>query len=271
MSAKYRLVQFAPDPIRGSRFMLGAIVDTGTRQTFASAVVPGPRCLGSYSSAALARAITEELRSAESLRTLPNSIGPHVTLSGVHVLPEGLEDPVAWVKRHILPEYRTSDSETLSENPSPGPRRQTLGMRFFQQWRVGQYVNLRFSTSMLRDWPKKAADEISHYVKGSDELLLMEPILVAKGNVEDDLSEVSKRFLEWSGVRSMRSELINARLIAYVFPGAPADTQAAIQFLRRGSLQSEQDSVYNVGEPGDRASLIHRIRVVGESARPLMI
>ena len=195
MSAYYRVVHFAPDPLSGWRVPIGALLSHADRPVFVQANwLPGPSCLGGEATSAVMRMIVAAIARAPNLQRLPVEAGPHAALSDVVPVPASVSDPARWLAEHILP----GRAQAKLPERDYAARRDVVGRRFFEQYKVDKWLKRKLSPSDLgKTVPRLSASEITHYVWGKDALLLLEPMVATRSTFEKDLAEVSQLFLAW--------------------------------------------------------------------------
>lgn len=264
MTTRIRLVQFVPDPFAGAKVTIGALVESGGHVELArSPWLPGPGCVGGRKSYFAMMAILDALASPSRFEMPSGEVSPLARLGAELRLPSDVTNPRAWVEKHLLPQRPSSEQDAKEVVPR-GPHRDTLGQRFFEQWQVAQYVQRRYAPSFLPSTHPKAAEKVSQFVDGRQELLLMEPVVGTRAHLEDDLQAISQEFLAFREL--FRTANMNKRpvFIAYVMTrGHMAAVGAAHQVLSKAA-----DWVINVDDPGERERFLKRIVDVGSSAMP---
>ncbi len=108
MTANYRLLHFTPDPFTGSRFVLGALVtnDEGEVQPVQVEKLPSADCLGDRALAITAQRLHRRLATITSADGLPAVFGPYTRLTEPNPLPNGVRDPVEWVRSLLAPDVQ---------------------------------------------------------------------------------------------------------------------------------------------------------------------
>jgi hypothetical protein len=255
MTARYHIIHFIPDPFSGARVPLAAFVESTNGWRLAEAPhVPGPECLGGSNAHALLRMVLQDLRAHEALPHLPRTVGPQIALTEEKSIPEGIADPVEWVERHVLPQRPGAEGPTQPR----GPHRDTYGYRLFTQHHVEQYVGKTYKPDAI-GVRGLAVSSISHYVSGNEELLLMEPIVGNRAELEKDLTQVSTAFLAWQTLLAGSHTHRRHELIAYVF-GADSVVAKSRTKLPDGAR------VVAVDNPVQLSEFISRIKKVGSTA-----
>lgn len=224
--------------------------------------LPGPNCVGGRESWSTMQMILDSLATADRFEALPLAAGPLALLSERRQVPAGVENPVSWVATHVLPQklQREQDTKEIAHRT----HRDTLGFRFFEQWHVALFVKKRFRPdAAIPGTPPKAARDISHFVRGKNELLLMEPVVGTRQSLTDDLRAISESFLAWKQLfqQSRVSTTLHPRFIAYVitngYMGAVGDAHAL--------LAKSADQVINVDDPPQRTQFLQTITAIGRS------
>ncbi|NRD45967.1 hypothetical protein [Corallococcus exiguus] len=140
-------------------------------------------------------------------------------------------------------------------------------MAFFTTWKVARYVKPNFSGSNL-GLSHDTAFQISHWVPGKSEVLLMEPVIAARDDFREEIGRVSTSFLAWRQLLDNRKEASrnrpDPRFIAYVINGRQGEASTV-----RSVLKEARADVIDVEIPTERDRFIHQIRVVGESREEL--
>lgn len=266
---RYKLIYFVPDPFTMGRIPVGALVEDGPRvESVIASHLPGAECLGGHKSAALLRMIVRDLAHVTTFE-LPRSISPHAKLDLEQTLAPQIENPIAWVKQHVLP-CKPKQIDGLQDEKLRDPlvRRATIGYKFFQNWRVHQHVRRTFKPG--RDWDnwleggKDVLEPISHWVAGEQEILLMEPIVPEDlhHRVDDEVKDISRRFLTYRGYVEKHRPDGNrrGRLVAYILPGVSRELRVRA-FAR---LDVASDEVVDLSAEKDRTRFFDRIRALGE-------
>lgn len=153
VNARFQIVHFEPDPFSGSRFAVGALVESDQGVQLVTGWLPGPRGLGGEQASATVRLILDSLRRDARIGELPMSVGPQVQLGELRPLPQGVSDPAAWIKEHVL-HRRPQREDELSETAPLGAQRATAGYRFFETWHVSQWVKKRYLPPELPGWSR---------------------------------------------------------------------------------------------------------------------
>jgi hypothetical protein len=267
MSAHYRLVHFAPDPFSGWRVPIGALVGhADDRPMFVQANwVPGPGCLGAggEATAAVLRMIVAAIARAPNLQRLPVEAGPHAVLSEALPIPTSVADPALWLAHHVLP-GRVEGRAKLPEREF-AIRREVVGRRFFEQHKVDRWVKRKLNPRFLgQTISRLSASEITHYVAGTDQLLLLEPVVATRQDFDKNVAKVNQLFLAWRqlfGEAPKSQTPQTPRFIAYTFPFGLRDRVANV----RDVLARHRFEVVDVDAPGEREGLLNSVRQVGLS------
>lgn len=232
MRAFYRVVHFVPDPFSESRIPIAALVGSGPEVQLAHAKhVPGPSCIGA-SESALLKSVLRTLSAATSLDALPPSTGPHGVLGPPRSVPTGVEDPLEWVERFVLPTPVSIQKRASRERAA---KRSTVGYRYFQTWHVAHFVKKRFHPEV--EWniedpsASVALAPISHYC-GSDQvgMLLMEPVVPAPDQFAESTQKVYERMAAYSVYIGHHPSLREKnQLSVYILPGGTRDARHQIR------------------------------------------
>lgn len=259
MSAFYRVVHFAPDPFSGWRVPIGALLSHADRPVFVQADwLPGAGCLGSEAASAVLRMIVEAVARSPDLQRLPAEAGPQAALSDSTPVPSSVSDPARWLAEHVLP---GKPHASLAEKEY-STRREVYGRRFFEQYQVWKWVGRRLNPRALSETVSPlSAGEITHYVQGKDELLLLEPVVATRPNFEKDIAEISQLFLAWRQLLSETPQTPRARLIAYAIPLGMRERVAAV----RDVLEQHRFEVVDVDAASERDAFLASVRRVGLS------
>jgi hypothetical protein len=265
MRRKFRIVYFVPDPFLDGRIAVGALLDLpeGVRAVRA-AWLPGPQCVGSPARAAALRLVADSLGEVRRFDAFPASFGPQALLGRELSLPADVADPEAFLAEHLLPK------------PSPGkaaapraPGRADEGQRFFETWQVAPYVHRHFrprdflGTSVQPTPMLDVTPEVSHYVAGTSELLLMEPLVAGRANLPAEARDVVQRFLAYKHLLAGGVLRSSASLIAYVLPTEDLDGAARAIELVRGAASE----IVDTNDVAQREAFVRRVRRIGKTAQ----
>jgi hypothetical protein len=116
-------------------------------------------------------------------------------------------------------------------------------------------IRFKGETLALED---EYAGTISHAVIGSDELMLMEPVLGRRPDMHKQLEEVSKTFLAWEKLLERMQAKRKPRFVAYMFSTPRTTVREAKQFLTVAEAE-----VIDVEIPNERDRFIGDIRRIG--------
>lgn len=262
MSPSYRIVQFVPDPFSGARTPVAALVTDGDAlRVVRSPHLPGPECLGGARRAALVRLIVDALLESAVFDRLPASVGPQAVLDPVRNVPvAGLDAAERWVLEHALPHpEKVAKGETTGGR---APHRATLGKRFFETWRVAEYVRATFKPASDFDGRlarMSAYGEVSHWVEGPASVLLMEPIAPRRHQFADDLRDVARLFASYRFALHQEPPTADlARLVAYLLPGGSDEQRADVA----AGLPAAHE-VVDTEDVSQRARFLEIIRDIG--------
>lgn len=255
---RYRIVHFAPSLAAEARLPIGALVDasgSGAWRFARAEHVPSAACLGGPRVSAVLQLVLRELERLKEMESLPLSVGPQVSLDDGLAVPFGVLDPAAWVQAFILPRRPGAATQQGVRVSSMG----TVGLRFFEHHNVRQYVRRKFDPGSV-EAQRKAIPPITHYVRGLSELLLMEPVVGTRNDVETVLQKVNGGFLAWQKLFDNHHVAEDRTFIAYVFGGD------RVTELARARLRESRARVVNVENLPQRVEFVRDIRRVGESA-----
>ena len=112
MTARFQIIHFEPDPFSGSRFAVGALVESEQRVELVTGWLPNAEWVGGDQASAVVRMVLSRSRRATRLGELPMSVGPQVQLGLIQRVPEGVANPAAWVKDHVLPRSTKEDERS---------------------------------------------------------------------------------------------------------------------------------------------------------------
>ncbi len=260
MSASYRIIHFVPDPFSGARVPVGALVDYGPGRSvrFAPAGhLPGPGCVGGRRMYSVMSMVSEMLGKHPVDQGVPPSISPMASIGPTQPVPAGVSDPLLWVQSFVLPRH-IRDPEDQPQRAPAGPRRETVGYKFFEQWKVHPFVKKHFKPESLPGVLPKAATDIAHFVSGQNEILLMEPLIPSRSTFEDDLRHTSEQFLAWRQLFRQARTSRQPSFIAYVFGGPDAASAEAKRVLSQSAAE-----VVSVDVTYQRDQFLAAIRRVG--------
>ncbi|MBZ4419380.1 hypothetical protein [Myxococcus sp. RHSTA-1-4] len=262
MSAKFRLVQYVPDPFVGTKITIGALVEHDGQVELARAPwVPGPGCIGGRKAWSTMQLILDSLSTPARFDLPSGELSALAQLGEERLVPAGVGSAREWLEAKLLPQKPLREQDQ-KETPPYRPHRDTVGYRFFEQWSVADFVKRKYAPSSLPRTHPKAAASVSHYVPGKDELLLMEPVVGTRPKFEDDLQAISQEFLAFRELfRQMSGPHQTPVFIAYVLTGGySAAMGEASRVLSRAA-----DQVVNVDDPAQRTLFLQRIVAVGSS------
>lgn len=263
MTTTYRLVHFTPDPFIGARFPLGAIVVDASGVVRVAKVRTLPSaCPGDRRLVVAVQRVQARLEALTTADELPAVFGPYTTLAEACAVPARVTDPLNWVEAMLNPP------------PSPnrrfvaphGAHRASLGFRFFETWRVDRYVHKTFHPSS--DWEGRlerhaaGLPELSHWVGGRDEVLLMEPVVPTRSHFEHELKEVAVKIGAYRYALEDADAGSHGHLTVYLTAGGHPDRRASA----RDALAPFAHAVVDTDDEGQRIAFIERIRSVGSEA-----
>jgi hypothetical protein len=260
MNSRYRLIHFVPDHFSGERIPIGAVVsENGAVRVAIADRTPGAECLGSDARYMLLRDTLDELRQLHTFERLPMAVGPHFEMSAAKELPQIDTDPIVWLQQTILPRSRHKPSKAKKY----GPTRSKIGLNYLQQFDVAKYVKQFRPTRDLHELngASEMLPTISQGVRGASDLLLMEPVVPTRHQLDNDLKTIGTNFFAYRGALQKHQLDTNLSLVAYVIPGGGAAIRTDI--IER--LSASADSVYDTTEMCERQELVHRVSDVGQS------
>jgi hypothetical protein len=262
LTASYRLVHFTPDPFTGARLALGAVVVERDGRVRVAKVNRLPlACLGDRGLQIAVMRLHARLDGIGSLEALPSVFGPYATLGEPVGVPDGVPDPLGWVDALLNPERPQQ-----RRNAEPrGAHRANVGYRFFETWKVSCFVHKTFRPRVDgQGWLAKHAvglPELSHWVAGPTELLLMEPVVPARPRFEADLKEIAQRVGAYRYAVEQAGEERKGRLLVYLTAGGPAERRAAA----REALTPFAHEVVDTDDERARDGFVAAIRRVGSA------
>ncbi|WP_426755665.1 hypothetical protein [Myxococcus sp. Y35] len=265
MTARFRLVQYMPDPFAGTKVTVGALVEAHGRVELVRApALPGPNCVGSRSAWVTMQLVLDSLAGCSELDVRSGEVSSLAGLTVPHAIPDGVDDPVAWVESFILPQKGPKEQD--SKDTAHRQKRETMGFRFFEQWHVAQFVRRKFGAE---DVPVRSCNDelpqvkhpITHYVSGASELLLMEPIVGTRAKLTDDLKGLSESFLAYRSLFEMANTSQKPTFIVYVLTGGYQGALTTAHEVLKGAAHQ----VINVDDPSQRVPFLQRIMAVGRT------
>lgn len=259
MTATCRIVHYEPDPFTGLRVPLGALVWDGRLwHGVAAEHLPGPDCIGGDEHARMAALLARQIPEIGDATRSEGSLGPFVRFSESRALPSGVEDPVRWVREHLLPK-RVSAGK--SEGVHRGRTLPSQGYAFFRTWGVGHLVKKTFKP--IQDGARwlngrgRGLQPITHWVEGSASLMLMEPVSPGRPQLEDDLQTLATRLLAWRSVLSDPDG--ESRLVAYLLTGGRREQREEV----REVLQDKVDLLVDTDDAAERTRFVAEIKALG--------
>lgn len=267
MTARFRLVQYMPDPFAGTKVTVGALVESNGRVELVRApLLPGPHCVGGRSAWVTMQLALDALSTCSALDVRSGEVSALAGLTEPRRVPENVENPVAWVESFVLPQRGAGDQD--NKETANRQRREALGFRFFSQWHVDQFVRRKFSAEAIsarlvtggKGLPQ-VKHPISHYVAGASELLLMEPIIGTRAKLTDDLKGLSESFLAYRSLFEMASMARQPTFIVYVLTGGYEGAVTEAHEVLKGAAHQ----IINVDDPAQRMPFLQRITAVGRT------
>lgn len=264
MSARFRLVQYMPDPFAGTKVTVGALVEAGGRIELVRArALPGPKCIGGRAAWFTMQLVLDSLTTNSSFELRSGEVSSLAGLSEPITVPADVENPVAWVESYMLPQ--PSENEQDNKEIAHRQHRDRIGFRFFEQWHVDTYVKRKFRPESLparslKQLPQVKHD-ISHFVTGSSELLLMEPVVGTRAKLTDDLKGISESFLAYRSLFEMSDAPRKPTFIVYILSGGYKGAVTAAHDVLKGAAHQ----IINVDDPAQRGPFLERITKIGRS------
>lgn len=258
MNAAFQLVHFVTDPFVDGRIPIAAIVrGTRERRLVRSAFVPDAHCIGLRNSALIGM-VLKRLESDPAEERSRGAFGAHIFIDEPRFVPEGIADPVDWVRSFVLP------------LPPPvrkrGVRRATLGWTYLRRFNAANYVRKTFDrhAPLYGELVKPTVEGlrmVSQYVPGAAKWLLLEPVAPDRPDLAADIAEVASRFIGYQWAIDHHHVKAQPQLVAYVLDGGSrASRHEAIE-----RLQESAHEVVDLADSTKREAFLHAIRDVGAS------
>lgn len=268
MSAEFRIVHFLSDPFLGGRIPVAAVLRDRENnvRVIRARHMPGAECLGGARYAAALRMVLDCLDGSPAFDRLPSSVGPFATMADPMPVPEGVRDPARWLGSHVLP---TVASDGVAREREPG--RSNVGYRFFESWNIQDHVKKRFK--LKEHWNTLFAGRhgdpssvistgpISHWVEGSQRILLMEPLIPGRHSFRRDLQEVAKNFSAYRFHLERLQSKKEISLVTYLMRSQDRRQRDEA----RESLHDIAHEVVDLSEPRAEKHFVDEVRAVGES------
>jgi hypothetical protein len=226
--------------------------------------LPGPQCIGGRPAWATLQLVLDTLSSCKALDVRSGEVSALAALTEPRQVPEEVENPFTWVESFVLPQKAASPHEP--QEKAHRPKREQLGFRFFQQYQVDPFVRRKLRPEHLfaqkeQERLPQVSRDISHYVTGASELLLMEPIIGTRPQLTDDLKRISESFLAYRALFEMAPTAYKPHFLVYVLAGGYEGAMAeAHNILKKAAHQ-----VINVDDPAQRTPFLQRIVAVGRT------
>lgn len=260
MTERYRMVYLSPDPFRGDRIAVGAILQGHKATRFVRTPhVPDRACLGGAAFDRLLRAVLDDLSQAEAaidFEQLPLEVGPLFSLGSPCLVPDRVHDAELWIRDTMF-------ARVMREPRSSVLPRWRAGRSFLRHMGVASLVHWKYSPSGdvgTRWHHHRSLEPVSLYVEGR-RLLLLEPLMPSRPRFEKTVARVSTLFGAYS--TACREDGVDADLAAFFLPGGQAEAkEEAMEQLRDWKGVEVFDGAL---EP-QRRKLVARIR---EAASPL--
>lgn len=104
MSARYRLIQYVPDPFTDSRVTIGALVQVGGEVALERAEhIPGPNCLGTRQAWVNAHAVLDALAVTRVFDAPSAEVSALALIGEPQRVPAAVSDALKWVRTTVLP------------------------------------------------------------------------------------------------------------------------------------------------------------------------
>lgn len=225
----YRIIHLVPEPLRPEQpaIPIAALLrHQGQVRVVRAPHLPGSPRLSEAMVGTMHRILTY-LRSSRDFDRLPTSAGPHVSLSAVQSLPQGISDPARFLEATVLAHPPGQVASVYQE-----PTRAALGLRFFETYQVAQHVQRDFPPTLLNELPGETQallPQASFWYSsreavsstGAEESAvsywLLEPVAPYREALEQDLREISATFMAYRLVRPMLRHA-TIRLVAFCVP-----------------------------------------------------
>ncbi len=269
MIATCRIVHYEPDPFTGLRVPLGALVWDGRRwHGVAAEHLPVPDCLGGEEHARMAALLARQVSEVGDATRSEGSLGPFVRFAESRALPAGVEDPVQWVREHLLPRRVAA---IRGEGLQRGPTLPSQGYAFFRTFGVSHLVKKTFKPTQdgvrWLEGRGRGLQPITHWVEGRSSLMLMEPVSPSRPQLEDDLQTLATRLLAWRSVLTQPSG--TSRLVAYLLTGGRREQRDEV----REVLQDKVDLLVDTDDAAARTRFVDEIKAVGGAggAQPALV
>lgn len=259
MTARYRLVQFVANPFAGAAMPIAALLEREGEVHLIPGRAPGAGCLGSVRSSRLVSLLMRELRYAQ-FESLPISVGPQAILSEIRPVPSGVRDPDKWIANVIL--ARHPEQGELENTQVRGQRLASQGFRFFENYGVARYVRKRYvpePSSALKD--AHSISNVSHYVRGRNRLLLMEPLSPLRESWRSDVRDIAEMFGAYQYLLAQTRKSASTTLWAYILAGGTRAERAEL----RSAIEPFADRIADTTDGPSRSEFLQQIREVGRS------
>ena len=164
----------------------------------------------------------QDLEARGNAKALPVAYETVAFMSDPLRLP-AVESPEAWIKNNVLARWEVAGTPQRGAK-ARGPRRSTLGKKFFDAFQVGKFVRHEFNPrETFPDEQRWAfAPKISHFAGGARNLVLVEPLVLSRGSYKDDVKTV---VADLSPYRAARSESERIWTVAMFLPEAGVDSR----------------------------------------------
>jgi hypothetical protein len=194
MTAAYRLVTYIPDPFVPVPYPVGAVVRDGNQvSTVRVARAPSFHALGSRRRALMCQDLIEDLANIKRFDSLPESFGLHAALGPEQALPKGIRNPAEWVSIHIL--NRKVDNGGFRTDQAK--QRRTQGYEALMKAIVREHVPRSWIEKTLKSSDRPAwmsnwgeMPEVSHFVARGQRMLLMEPLVLNRQGLDEEIGQV---------------------------------------------------------------------------------
>lgn len=250
---RYRVIHFVPDLVMGARVPVGAAVETAGGIQVVCTSNLNVSCLGH--AAAVGQLVIDMLEDVRSLDVLPLALNGLAEFGPVASVPA--EDGPAWVRAHLFPHREVGSRR--------GERRATQGYQYM-------YAALR-PHGVHKAWIHRKFDPMKHGPEwlrrvatlpnasqwvGADQVLLLEPIVLDRPTLYEDLAAVTKTLSAYATAAHHFNAGEQLGCAAYVVGGDPQ--QAKPEVLAQ--LRVFTDDVFDLAKEPQQERLAASIRAL---------
>lgn len=264
MTPTYRLIHFTPNPFTGARYPLAAAISWGDGRpdTIVDGHLPGPACLGSMGLYRMARRMLDDLVSLTDASRLPVAYETVALLDRPMRLPE-VPQPEQWIRENLL--LGKIELNHLEKAPQKhiGPRRGTLGRRFFASYRMNHVVRNDFNPRLTFPDPERwvAVPNVTHYAGGAKRVVLVEPLDLRRRVFLEDATKIARSFAMYRQARV--SETV-VHTVAMILPHADEDADKRGQVV--SAVENFVDEVIDVTFDDDRDKLFRDLHEAAKAS-----